>query len=82
MMLVRPQGLFGMHEIWDYWPSARRADKRRRNRMITPRDAKSHRHQPTPPSRCSTSTSCACRFGGLKAVQNFSLQLPPARCTA
>jgi hypothetical protein len=20
MMLVRPQGLFGMREIWDYWP--------------------------------------------------------------
>ena len=20
MMLLRPQGLFGIHEIWDYWP--------------------------------------------------------------
>jgi branched-chain amino acid transport system permease protein len=20
MMLMRPQGLFGIHEIWDYWP--------------------------------------------------------------
>jgi branched-chain amino acid transport system permease protein len=25
MMLVRPQGLFGMHEIWDYWPFRRRS---------------------------------------------------------
>jgi branched-chain amino acid transport system permease protein len=25
MMLVRPQGLFGMREIWDYWPRRRKA---------------------------------------------------------
>jgi branched-chain amino acid transport system permease protein len=24
MMLVRPQGLFGIHEIWDFWPKRRR----------------------------------------------------------
>jgi len=24
MMLVRPQGLFGIHEIWDFWPTRRR----------------------------------------------------------
>ncbi|MEX2316378.1 MAG: branched-chain amino acid ABC transporter permease [Pirellulales bacterium] len=23
MMIVRPQGLFGIHEIWDYWPFRR-----------------------------------------------------------
>jgi branched-chain amino acid transport system permease protein len=26
MMLVRPQGLFGMHEIWDFWPRKRGRD--------------------------------------------------------
>jgi len=24
MMLLRPQGLFGIHEIWDWWPRAKR----------------------------------------------------------
>jgi len=24
MMIVRPQGLFGLHEIWDWWKKARR----------------------------------------------------------
>jgi branched-chain amino acid transport system permease protein len=24
MMLLRPQGLFGIHEIWDYWPRHKR----------------------------------------------------------
>jgi branched-chain amino acid transport system permease protein len=24
MMLLRPQGLFGIHEIWDFWPRRRR----------------------------------------------------------
>jgi branched-chain amino acid transport system permease protein len=28
MMLMRPQGLFGIHEIWDYWP--RRKSKKHR----------------------------------------------------
>ena len=23
MMLLRPQGLFGIHEIWDFWPKKR-----------------------------------------------------------
>jgi branched-chain amino acid transport system permease protein len=27
MMLVRPQGLFGIHEIWDFWPAKRRNSK-------------------------------------------------------
>ncbi|HEX3599545.1 MAG TPA: branched-chain amino acid ABC transporter permease [Lacipirellulaceae bacterium] len=25
MMLLRPEGLFGIHEIWDFWPKRRRA---------------------------------------------------------
>jgi branched-chain amino acid transport system permease protein len=25
MMLLRPQGLFGIHEIWDFWPRRRKA---------------------------------------------------------
>ena len=27
MMLLRPQGLFGIHEIWDFWPRKRRQEK-------------------------------------------------------
>jgi branched-chain amino acid transport system permease protein len=27
MMLVRPQGLFGIHEIWDFWPRKRGESK-------------------------------------------------------
>jgi branched-chain amino acid transport system permease protein len=26
MMIVRPQGLFGIHEIWDYWPWRRKRE--------------------------------------------------------
>jgi branched-chain amino acid transport system permease protein len=25
MMIVRPQGLFGIHEIWDFWPRRKSA---------------------------------------------------------
>jgi branched-chain amino acid transport system permease protein len=28
MMIVRPQGLFGIHEIWDFWPRRWRAATR------------------------------------------------------
>jgi hypothetical protein len=27
MMLLRPQGLFGIHEIWDFWPRKSKAQK-------------------------------------------------------
>ena len=30
MMLLRPQGLFGIHEIWDFWPTKRRGDRSER----------------------------------------------------
>jgi branched-chain amino acid transport system permease protein len=32
MMLVRPQGLFGIHEIWDFWPRKSQAPGARRNK--------------------------------------------------
>jgi branched-chain amino acid transport system permease protein len=27
MMLLRPQGLFGIHEIWDFWPRKKRREQ-------------------------------------------------------
>ena len=28
MMLLRPQGLFGIHEIWDFWPRRKNREHR------------------------------------------------------
>ena len=43
MMLLRPQGLFGIHEIWDFWPKRSATERQaRRRRMTQP-------HQSTPP---------------------------------
>ena len=33
MMLVRPQGLFGIHEIWDFWPKKRGVQEREQSNV-------------------------------------------------
>ena len=35
MMLVRPQGLFGIHEIWDFWPKRKGRGARNEERAVT-----------------------------------------------
>jgi branched-chain amino acid transport system permease protein len=72
MMIARPQGLLGTREIWDFW-------KRKTRRPAVPRSPR-----PTPSAPYATAPTSALlqvehlslAFGGLKAVQDFSLQLP------
>ena len=59
LMLLRPQGLLGTRELWDFC--------RRRRPQAQPRSAR-------PASTCSTCSKVTIRFGGLTAVSDFSLQ--------
>jgi branched-chain amino acid transport system permease protein len=73
MMIVRPQGLLGVREIWDFW-------KRRRRTPAPP--AAPTANVISQPALDADSTALrveqvSLAFGGLQAVQNFSLSLPP-----
>jgi branched-chain amino acid transport system permease protein len=79
MMVARPQGLFGIHEIWDFLP-------RRRKGLLGGEAATSvasKRDQKAGAVAGSSAAAALCvekigiSFGGLTAVQNFSLELPP-----
>jgi branched-chain amino acid transport system permease protein len=67
LMLVRPRGLFGTSELWDYLPWARRPRPPRKlelsEALIDVRHA-------------------TIRFGGLTAVSDFSLQVKPRELVA
>jgi ABC-type branched-subunit amino acid transport system ATPase component/ABC-type branched-subunit amino acid transport system permease subunit len=81
MMIVRPQGLFGLHEIWDYWPR-RRTDntpfpQARGFAVGSPGNAGGL--TPSAQSPLLSITNLSIHFGGLRAVQKFSLTLPPNR---
>ena len=64
MMLLRPQGLFGIHEIWDFWPRKKRGKQQGRQerfRWLTP---------------CSTSTTSAFRLVASRRCSTFRFALP------
>jgi branched-chain amino acid transport system ATP-binding protein len=80
MMILRPAGLFGLHEIWDYLP-------RRRKRSAALRTAAKYepeiisggaQHRADPNAPLLDMRDISLSFGGLHAVQNFSLSLPPS----
>jgi branched-chain amino acid transport system permease protein len=73
MMIVRPQGLLGVREIWDFW--------KRRRRLPTalprsPQAAALRSPRPTETGLLQVER-LSLAFGGLQAVQDFSLRLPP-----
>ena len=67
LMLLRPRGLLGTREVWDYWRK-RRAVKRERKRELTEALIDVHK--------------ASIRFGGLTAVSDFSLQVRPRELVA
>ena len=73
MMIARPQGLLGVREIWDFW--------RRRPRV--PEGAPKGLSPRNPPGAVASADSeltidrLSLAFGGLQAVQDFSLRLQP-----
>ena len=79
MMLLRPQGLFGIHEIWDLLAAAgcgRRARQRRGEHDAMPSNESPPSPQLQPPAPLLDVDGIGISFGGLKAVQNFSIRLP------
>ena len=66
MMILRPQGLFGLKEAWEI-----RWVKRPAHRI-----SKGPEGRYTMTAPLLNITNIAISFGGLKAVQNFNLQLP------
>ena len=67
LMLLRPRGLLGTREVWDYWRK-RRAAKRERKRELT--------------EALIDVRKASIRFGGLTAVSDFSLQVRPRELVA
>jgi len=67
LMLLRPRGLLGTREVWDYWRK-RRAVKRERKRELT--------------EALIDVRKASIRFGGLTAVSDFSLQVRPRELVA
>ncbi|HWB52993.1 MAG TPA: branched-chain amino acid ABC transporter ATP-binding protein/permease [Tepidisphaeraceae bacterium] len=74
MMILRPEGLFGLKEIWDYLPR-RKAHATGLGSGAGPDTRKNpYRAEITGPLLDMRNVSLS--FGGLKAVQDFSLTLP------
>src|SRR3982751_363912 len=67
LMLLRPRGLFGTRELWDYW---------RRRRPIA---ASGGKEASEALIEVNTATT---RFGGLTAVSDFSLSVRPRELVA
>ncbi len=73
MMILRPQGLLGVREIWDFW-------KRRPREPLglSASPPKMIPHSGVPASAALLEVErLSLAFGGLQAVQDFSLKLPP-----
>jgi branched-chain amino acid transport system permease protein len=72
MMIARPQGLLGVREIWDFW-------KRRPSvpAQISPSQPLRISAPLTAESALLQVDTLSLAFGGLQAVQDFSLRLPP-----
>jgi ABC-type branched-subunit amino acid transport system ATPase component len=80
MMIARPQGLLGVREIWDFWkrrPSAAADAPARDTATIATRPATAAESAPAPESLLLQVDKLSLAFGGLQAVQDFSLRLPP-----
>jgi branched-chain amino acid transport system permease protein len=73
MMIVRPQGLLGVHELWDFW--------KRRPRVPAPPPRPTRIVAAGPAASVDSALlqvdKLSLAFGGLQAVQDFSLCLPP-----
>ncbi|MEX0613330.1 MAG: branched-chain amino acid ABC transporter ATP-binding protein/permease [Pirellulales bacterium] len=84
MMLVRPQGLFGIHEIWDFLPRLRgqRHGDKEKGRQGYQEGSRTSLPVSLPPCLPVSDQllldveDIGISFGGLKAVQHFSIQLP------
>jgi branched-chain amino acid transport system permease protein len=70
MMILRPQGLLGVREIWDFWKRQPRVPKNISQPQTSGRSA------PRPDSALLQVDRLSLAFGGLQAVQDFSLRLP------
>jgi ABC-type branched-subunit amino acid transport system ATPase component len=91
MMLLRPQGLFGIHEIWHLWPRRKQGQQRQGDKETRRQGASQGDRQRgfrgeslPPPARLRPDSEeqrlaverISISFGGLKAVENFSIELP------
>jgi branched-chain amino acid transport system permease protein len=80
IMIVRPQGLLGVREIWDFWKRRPRipttAATREPTRIAAPRIAAPRLAVSADAALLQVDKLCLA-FGGLQAVQDFSLRLPP-----
>ncbi|HEV8003057.1 MAG TPA: branched-chain amino acid ABC transporter ATP-binding protein/permease [Planctomycetaceae bacterium] len=74
MMIVRPQGLLGVREIWDFW------NRRPRLPTLVPTLQPTQIAAPRPAIPADAALlqvdKLSLAFGGLQAVQDFSLRLP------
>ncbi|HET6328574.1 MAG TPA: branched-chain amino acid ABC transporter ATP-binding protein/permease, partial [Planctomycetaceae bacterium] len=74
MMIVRPQGLLGVREIWDFWKRRPRAP------VLVPLPHPTRTASSRPPLPADSALlqvdKLSLSFGGLQAVQDFSLRLP------
>jgi branched-chain amino acid transport system permease protein len=70
MMILRPQGLLGVREIWDFWKRQPRVPESVSYPQASGRSA------PRPDSGLLQVDRLSLAFGGLQAVQDFSLRLP------
>jgi len=80
MMIARPQGLLGVREIWDFWkrrPGATADASARDTASLATRPATAAESAPRPESVLLQVDKLSLAFGGLQAVQDFSLRLPP-----
>jgi branched-chain amino acid transport system permease protein len=80
MMIARPQGLLGVREIWDFWKRRRSAAAdapARDTASFATRPATVAESAPAPESALLQVDKLSLAFGGLQAVQDFSLRLPP-----
>jgi branched-chain amino acid transport system permease protein len=71
MMILRPQGLLGVREIWDFWKRQPRLPE------TASQPQPSRRSTSRPNSALLEVDRLSLAFGGLQAVQDFSLRLPP-----
>ena len=68
LMLLRPRGLLGTKEVWDWWRKKKKAPRAARSREATEALIDVH--------------GATIRFGGLTAVSDFNLQVRPRELVA
>ncbi len=79
MMIARPQGLLGVREIWDFWKRRPVGDPTDAATPKAATPAPNAAAKPTPATEAALLEveKLSLAFGGLQAVQDFSLRLPP-----